>query len=133
MTPGPATLFAHSIDAPYPGLRPYEPSEWPIFFGRERMTDNVIGLLMKQKLLVVHGTSGNGKSSLIRAGVLARLEQEHARFVKSSNRVKNITFPIDLLITILVIPLLVVMLKHSNAQLTMITLVWFYRSFLAEP
>ena len=65
--------------------------------------------------------------------LLLGFEQEHARFVKSSNRVKNITFPIDLLITILVIPLLVVMLKHSNAQLTMITLVWFYRSFLAEP
>src|ERR1700730_17740860 len=65
--------------SPYPGLRPFEKSEWPIFFGREKMTDKVIDLLMKQRLLVVHGTSGNGKSSLIRAGVLARLEQEHAR------------------------------------------------------
>jgi hypothetical protein len=65
--------------SPYPGLRPFQKAEWPVFFGRERMTDEVIGLLMKQKLLVVHGASGNGKSSLIRAGVLARLEQEHAR------------------------------------------------------
>lgn len=65
--------------SPYPGLRPFQKAEWPVFFGRERITDEVTGLLMKQKLLVVHGASGNGKSSLIRAGVLARLEQEHAR------------------------------------------------------
>ena len=24
---------------PYPGLRPFEQHEWPIFFGRERMAD----------------------------------------------------------------------------------------------
>lgn len=65
--------------SPYPGLRPFQKNEWPIFFGRERMTDDVINLLLKKRMLLVHGTSGNGKSSLIRAGVLPRLEQEHAR------------------------------------------------------
>jgi hypothetical protein len=65
--------------APYPGLRPFQKSEWPIFFGREMMTDRIISLLLSRRLLVVHGSSGNGKSSLIRAGVLARLEQEHVR------------------------------------------------------
>jgi WD domain, G-beta repeat len=65
--------------SPYPGLRPFEPQEWPIFFGRERMTDAVINLLIDQHLVVVHGDSGCGKSSLVRAGVLARLEQERAR------------------------------------------------------
>jgi hypothetical protein len=69
----------HLPSSPYPGLRPFQKAEWPIFFGREGMTDDVINLLMRKRLLVVHGTSGNGKSSLIRAGVLARLEQEHAR------------------------------------------------------
>ena len=65
--------------APYPGLRPFETDEWPIFFGRETMTDEVIGRLIRQHLVVVHGDSGCGKSSLIRAGVLAQLEHEHAR------------------------------------------------------
>ena len=65
--------------APYPGLRPFEKHEWPIFFGRETMTDEVIRRLIRQHLVVVHGDSGCGKSSLIRAGVLAQLEQEHAR------------------------------------------------------
>jgi len=64
---------------PYPGLRPFEAAEWPIFFGRERMVDAVVSQLIGGQLLVVHGDSGSGKSSLIRAGVLPRLRQEGAR------------------------------------------------------
>lgn len=64
---------------PYPGLRAFNKEEWPIFFGRERMTDEVIRRLIEQQFLVVHGDSGCGKSSLIRAGVLPRLEHEAAR------------------------------------------------------
>jgi tetratricopeptide (TPR) repeat protein len=65
--------------SPYPGLRPFEKSEWPIFFGRERMTEEVINRLLERRLVVVHGASGGGKSSLVRAGVQARLEQQLAR------------------------------------------------------
>lgn len=65
--------------APYPGLRPFEPDEWPIFFGRETMADEVIARIVRDRLLVVHGDSGCGKSSLIYAGVLPHLEQEAAR------------------------------------------------------
>ncbi|UZE14739.1 ATP-binding protein [Pseudomonas sp. B21-053] len=64
---------------PYPGLRPFEKHEWPIFFGRERMADAIVNELVSKQLLVVHGDSGCGKSSLIRAAVLPRLEQESAR------------------------------------------------------
>lgn len=64
---------------PYPGLRPFEKDEWPIFFGRERMADAVVAQLIEKNLLVVHGDSGCGKSSLVRAAVLPRLEQESAR------------------------------------------------------
>ena len=64
---------------PYPGLRPFEKDEWPIFFGRERMADAVVSQLIEKRVLVVHGDSGCGKSSLVRAAVLPRLEQEHAR------------------------------------------------------
>lgn len=63
---------------PYPGLRPFEKAEWPIFFGRERMTDAIVSLVLTKQLLVIHGDSGCGKSSLIRAGVLPRLEHESA-------------------------------------------------------
>ena len=64
---------------PYPGLRPFEPSEWAIFFGRELMVDEVIARLAKQHFVIIHGASGCGKSSLTRAGVLPRLGLDHAR------------------------------------------------------
>ncbi len=64
---------------PYPGLRPFSKEEWPIFFGRECLLDELIDRLIAQSLFVVHGDSGCGKSSLIRAGVLPRLEQQFAR------------------------------------------------------
>jgi ABC-type dipeptide/oligopeptide/nickel transport system ATPase subunit len=65
--------------SPYPGLRPFQKKEWPIFFGREPIVDTVMDKLAERQLIFVHGSSGCGKSSLIRAGVLPRLEQEHSR------------------------------------------------------
>lgn len=64
-------------DGPYPGLRPFEPHEWSIFFGREVMTADVIAKLGHQNLIIVHGASGCGKSSLVRAGVLPLLQSDH--------------------------------------------------------
>ena len=66
-------------DFPYPGLRPFEKSEWPIFVGREKMSSEVANLLLARRLVFVHGPSGSGKSSLVRAGVQASLEQRYAR------------------------------------------------------
>lgn len=64
---------------PYPGLRPFKSAEWPVFFGREAMSDEVIARILAKRFLVVHGDSGCGKSSLIYAGVLPHLQQQTAR------------------------------------------------------
>jgi WD40 repeat protein len=64
---------------PYPGLRPFEPEEWSIFFGRELMVDEVIERLAHQHFVVIHGASGSGKSSLARAGILPKLARQHLR------------------------------------------------------
>ncbi|MDH3598294.1 MAG: hypothetical protein OEU26_01500 [Candidatus Tectomicrobia bacterium] len=61
---------APSIDAPYPRLRPFEPHEAAIFFGRGSHTIAMLQLLEKQNFLAVVGSSGCGKSSLVRAGLL---------------------------------------------------------------
>jgi len=59
---------------PYPGLRPYKRTESDIFFGR---TEHVLTLIEKLEkglhFVAVSGTSGCGKSSVIRAGLLASL------------------------------------------------------------
>ena len=64
---------------PYPGLRPFEQEEWSIFFGREQMIDEVIDRLAQDRLALIHGVSGSGKSSLVRAGVLPKLALQHQR------------------------------------------------------
>jgi TPR repeat protein len=74
-----APLAAERPSQPYPGLRPFEAHEWSIFFGRERMVDDVIDRLARDRLVVVHGASGSGKSSLIRAGVMPKLARQHVR------------------------------------------------------
>ena len=74
-----APLAAERPSQPYPGLRPFEAHEWSIFFGRERMVDDVIDRLARDRLVVVHGASGSGKSSLVRAGVMPKLARQHVR------------------------------------------------------
>jgi hypothetical protein len=58
---------------PYPGLRPFDPQESDIFFGRERNVADVRKRLADERIVVVLGGSGSGKSSLLRAGLLPYL------------------------------------------------------------
>jgi energy-coupling factor transporter ATP-binding protein EcfA2 len=66
-------------ERPYPGLRPFDRAEWSIFFGREQMIDDVIARLAESRLVLIHGLSGSGKSSLVRAGVLPKLALQYRR------------------------------------------------------
>ena len=61
------------VERPYPGLRPFEPWEAAIFFGREEHTDRLQEILKREHFLFVTGPSGCGKSSLVRAGLLPAL------------------------------------------------------------
>jgi energy-coupling factor transporter ATP-binding protein EcfA2 len=58
---------------PFPGLRPFETDEYRLFFGREGQSDELLRRLQRSRFLAVVGTSGSGKSSLIRAGLLPAL------------------------------------------------------------
>jgi WD40 repeat protein len=64
---------------PYPGIRPFQKDEWPIFCGRQRIVDDLLHILGEARFLPVLGTSGCGKSSLIKAGLIATLERESGR------------------------------------------------------
>lgn len=58
---------------PFPGLRPFRGDENHLFFGREDQTVALLRLLRTKRFLAVVGTSGSGKSSLVRAGMIAGL------------------------------------------------------------
>lgn len=59
-----------ALDNPYPGLRSFETHESVLFFGREEHTRELLDRLAFNRFLAVIGTSGSGKSSLVRAGLL---------------------------------------------------------------
>lgn len=59
---------------PFPGLRPFELHESDLFFGRQDNIRELLGRLRRTRFLAVVGASGCGKSSLIRAGLLAALQ-----------------------------------------------------------
>lgn len=58
---------------PYPGLRAFTPREARIFFGRLKEAAELRKRLADNNVVVVLGGSGSGKSSLVLAGVLPRL------------------------------------------------------------
>lgn len=58
---------------PFPGLRAFEPDEDHLFFGREEQIDELLSRLRRTRFLSVVGTSGSGKSSLIRSGLIPSL------------------------------------------------------------
>ena len=66
-------IQSKEISNPFPGLRPFEANEYRLFFGREGQSDALIARLQRSHFLAVVGTSGSGKSSLVRAGLLPAL------------------------------------------------------------
>ncbi len=64
---------------PFPGLPAFDERYAAVYFGREPETQEVLALLRKMRdegqprLLMIHGGSGSGKSSLLKAGVLPRV------------------------------------------------------------
>lgn len=58
---------------PFPGLRPFEAEEDHLFFGREKEIGDLLRRLGSHRFLSVTGTSGCGKSSLVRSGLIPSL------------------------------------------------------------
>jgi formylglycine-generating enzyme required for sulfatase activity len=59
---------------PFVGLRPFDRTDSLIFFGREQQTAALLQRLYHSHFVAVVGASGAGKSSLVRAGLIPKLE-----------------------------------------------------------
>jgi WD40 repeat protein len=77
---------ADAARAPYPGLRALDEADAAVFFGRDaaivRAIDQIRLLRERnvERLFVVLGASGSGKSSFLRAGLLPRLRRDSDHF-----------------------------------------------------
>ncbi len=59
---------------PFVGLRPFESEDSILFFGREEQTGALLQQLHNYGFVAVVGSSGSGKSSLVRAGLIPKLQ-----------------------------------------------------------
>ncbi|HSI92804.1 MAG TPA: BTAD domain-containing putative transcriptional regulator, partial [Jiangellaceae bacterium] len=64
---------AAADSCPWKGLAAYEVADAPLFAGRERLVADLVTRMASSRLLAIVGASGSGKSSLVRAGLLASL------------------------------------------------------------
>src|SRR5262249_50278337 len=69
----PTEMLEPVESCPYKGLAAYQPEDARRFFGREALIDELVRRLRLNKVLVVGGPSGSGKSSLVRAGLIPAL------------------------------------------------------------
>lgn len=60
----------------YPGAKPFETTEENIFFGRDEDIKKMLRLIELEQSLVLYGKSGLGKSSLINAGLVPRIQEK---------------------------------------------------------
>ncbi|MGA5039909.1 helix-turn-helix domain-containing protein [Streptomyces capoamus] len=64
---------AAAAEPPYRGLARFETGDGDLFFGRDRLTTDLLDLLRRRRFAAVFGPSGSGKSSLLRAGLIPAL------------------------------------------------------------
>ncbi|MFF4484589.1 helix-turn-helix domain-containing protein [Streptomyces sp. NPDC001520] len=69
---------ANGMDPPYRGLARFETGDSDRFFGRERLTGDLLNLVRRERFTAVFGPSGSGKSSLLRAGLIPALRHNQA-------------------------------------------------------
>src|SRR6476469_3527504 len=60
---------------PWPGPEAFRREDSRFFFGRDRARDALTRLVLQNRLVLLYGRSGLGKTSLLRAGVFPRLEE----------------------------------------------------------
>ncbi|WP_326583172.1 hypothetical protein OG889_31900 [Streptomyces sp. NBC_00481] len=62
-------------EPPYRGLARFETDDSGLFFGRDRLTADLVDLVRRRRFAAVFGPSGIGKSSLLRAGLIPVLRE----------------------------------------------------------
>ena len=71
---------------PYPGLLAFQRADAAVYFGRDAAIQSTLETLNRlrrlggARLLLLLGASGSGKSSMVRAGVVPRLEHDAAHW-----------------------------------------------------
>lgn len=93
LPPIPGELGPSSVSAPYRGLLPFKREDVSAFFGRATEIRSLFDLIdsSSTKLILCYGQSGVGKSSLLRSGLIPRLEADGRRVIYTTrNRAQGL-------------------------------------------
>ncbi|HZU83400.1 MAG TPA: ATP-binding protein, partial [Polyangiaceae bacterium] len=71
------------VACPYPGPRPFWRKDSGCFFGRDRERADLANLALTYPVTVLYAQSGNGKTSLLEAGLASRVAREGARVLSA--------------------------------------------------
>jgi WD40 repeat protein len=63
-----------TLPSPYVGPRPFETGE--TIYGRDREVNDLQGLLIAERIVLLHSPSGAGKTSLVKAALIPRLQAQ---------------------------------------------------------
>ena len=80
-------------EEPYKALAFYEARDRALFFGRDHEIEELTALVHAHRLVLFYGASGVGKTSLLQAGVIPRLEEADPGYAVVS--VRALTDPAD--------------------------------------
>ncbi len=64
---------AQPVANPYKGLEHFSYADAALFFGRQRFVERLLQDIQRAPIVMLTGTSGSGKSSVVQAGLLPRL------------------------------------------------------------
>lgn len=90
-----------SAVCPYMGLSAFGPQDANWFFGRERATKALLDRLNENGITMLVGASGAGKSSLMKAGVLPRLDKDTIIISPGTDPLKELALQVPELIVTL--------------------------------
>ncbi len=79
--------------APYPGQRPFLPTDQDLFFGRGIESAALLELWQDNQVVLAVGPAASGKTSLLQAGVLPALRQKRAHVLPPGRLSYGSTFP----------------------------------------
>ncbi len=77
--PAPDAPAGDQRGCPYAGLAAFGPDDAARFFGRERLTEDLLARVRAHRIVVAFGASGSGKSSLLRAGLIPKMSRDGRR------------------------------------------------------
>jgi hypothetical protein len=77
--------FLDKDTCPWRGPKPMEPQDYNLLIGREQDSDRFVHDVLRHQLVILHGESGVGKSSLLNVGLLHDLKESDFRPIVCGN------------------------------------------------